>query len=94
VARRGYAHSRIERWQEIVRRPLRAVAPLDSYAFLTSLVDDVNRHAPLAGIERGGWKLAYDDTPNDFLSAREKVDGPDNLSLSLGLNQPLQFRSP
>ena len=64
---------------------LRAVAPLDWNSFLSSRVDDINPRAPLAGIERGGWKLAYDDTPNDFLSAREKVDGADNLSLSLGL---------
>jgi len=64
---------------------LRAVAPLDWEAFLTDRVDHITPRAPLAGIERGGWKLVYDDAPNVFLSAREKVDGADNLSLSLGL---------
>jgi predicted metalloprotease with PDZ domain len=64
---------------------LRAVTPFDWEAFLTSRVDSINPRAPLAGIDRGGWKLTYDDTPNDFLSAREKVDGADNLSLSLGM---------
>jgi predicted metalloprotease with PDZ domain len=64
---------------------LRAVAPLDWETFLTDRVDRINARAPLAGIERGGWKLVYDDAPNEFLSAREKVDGADNLSLSLGL---------
>ena len=64
---------------------LRAVAPLDWETFLTDRVDRINARAPLAGIERGGWKLVYDDVPNEFLSAREKVDGADNLSLSLGL---------
>jgi predicted metalloprotease with PDZ domain len=64
---------------------LRRVASYDWDGFLTSRVDSINPRAPLAGIERGGWKLTYDDTPNDFLSAREKVDGADNLSLSLGM---------
>jgi predicted metalloprotease with PDZ domain len=64
---------------------LRAVAPLDWEGFLKTRVDDIEPRAPLAGIERGGWKLSYDDSPNDFLSAREKVDGVDNLSLSLGV---------
>lgn len=64
---------------------LRAVAPLDWDAFLADRVDRVAPHAPLAGIERGGWRLTYDDAANEFLSARDKVDGSDNLGLSLGL---------
>ena len=64
---------------------LRAVLPLDWDAFLAERVDRITPRAPLAGIERGGWRLTYDDTPNEYLSAREKVDGSDNLSLSLGL---------
>ena len=64
---------------------LRAVAPFDWQSFLASRVDAINPRAPLAGIERGGWKLTYDDAPNEFLAAREKVDGADNLSLSLGM---------
>lgn len=64
---------------------LRAVASLDWDTFLAERVDRTTARAPLAGIERGGWRLTYDDTPNDFLSAREKVEGSDNLSLSLGL---------
>jgi predicted metalloprotease with PDZ domain len=64
---------------------LRAVAPLDWEGFLTERVDRITPRAPLAGIERGGWRLTYDDAPNEFLSARDKVDGSDNLSHSLGL---------
>src|SRR5262249_23275145 len=41
--------------------------------------------APLDGIARSGWKLVYDDTPNEFQQARDKVDESDNLSLSLGV---------
>ena len=64
---------------------LRTIAPRDWDGFLTSRVDAITPRAPLEGIQRGGWMLSYDDTPNEFLSAREKVDGADNLSLSLGL---------
>jgi predicted metalloprotease with PDZ domain len=64
---------------------LQAVAPLDWEGFLRSRVDAINVRAPLAGIQAGGWSLQYDDEPNVFLAAREKVDESDNLSLSLGL---------
>jgi predicted metalloprotease with PDZ domain len=64
---------------------LQAVQPLDWDAFLAARVDAVTARAPLDGITRAGWKITYDDSPNDFLAAREQVDGPVNLSLSLGL---------
>jgi predicted metalloprotease with PDZ domain len=64
---------------------LHAVAPLDWEEFLHSRVDAVNARAPLAGITASGWSLQYNDEPNVFLVAREKVDETDNLSLSLGL---------
>lgn len=64
---------------------LKAVAPLDWDAFLSARVEHISPHAPLDGIGRGGWQLSYDDTPNEFLSARDKVDGSDNFSLSLGM---------
>jgi predicted metalloprotease with PDZ domain len=64
---------------------LNAVLPFDWNRFLATRVDAITPHAPLDGITRAGWKIVYDDSPNDFLAAREKVDGPDNLSLSLGL---------
>ncbi len=64
---------------------LGSVQPHDWQGFLRERVDDINPHAPLEGIARSGWRLVYDDTPNEALSAREKVEGADNLSLSLGL---------
>ena len=64
---------------------LKALVPLDWEGFFKARVDDVEPHLPMGGIERGGWNLSYDDAPNDFLSAREKVDGADNFSLSLGI---------
>jgi predicted metalloprotease with PDZ domain len=64
---------------------LSAVQTRDWQAFLRARVDDISPRAPLEGISRGGWTLVYDDAPNEALSARDKVEGTDNLSLSLGL---------
>ncbi|WP_287104426.1 peptidase M61, partial [Brevundimonas sp.] len=45
---------------------LNAVHPHDWAGFLRERLDAVgpDAHAPLAGIERGGWRLTYTDTPN------------------------------
>ena len=45
---------------------LNAVHPHDWAGFLRDRLDAVgpDAHAPLAGIERGGWRLTYTDTPN------------------------------
>jgi predicted metalloprotease with PDZ domain len=64
---------------------LKAVAPNDWDRFLARRVEEVNPRAPLDGITRGGWKLIYNDAPNEFLLARDKVDEVDDLSLSLGM---------
>jgi predicted metalloprotease with PDZ domain len=64
---------------------LQAIAPHNWDGFLRSRVDEIAPRAPFEGIERSGWRLIYDDTPNSFLDARDKVDGTDNFSLSLGL---------
>jgi len=66
-------------------KALHAVAPWDWEAFLSSRIDAINKRAPLDGIRAGGWALNYDDEPNVFFNAREKVDGASNLSLSLGV---------
>ena len=66
-------------------KALHAVAPWDWEAFLSSRIDAINERAPLDGIRAGGWALNYDDEPNVFFNAREKVDGASNLSLSLGV---------
>jgi predicted metalloprotease with PDZ domain len=64
---------------------LTAIAPYDWSRFLATRVDDVNPRAPLDGILRSGWSLTYDDTPNEFLAAREKAMETDDLSFSLGI---------
>jgi len=42
-------------------------------------------HAPLGGIERGGWKLVYDDKPNIFVHAEDELGKRISLQYSLGV---------
>lgn len=64
---------------------LNEVAPYDWRAFLTQRLWSTDPHAPLGGIERGGWHLTYDDVPGerikDYEEGRERVE----MGYSLGL---------
>jgi predicted metalloprotease with PDZ domain len=64
---------------------LSALAPHDWNAFFTARVESAGAPAPLAGLERGGWRLTYDDTPNVFMSAREAEDKLVDETFSIGL---------
>lgn len=57
-------------FQDVVST-LNDVAPHDWRAFLTDRLERTSPHASLGGIESGGYRLVYNDTPNDF------VQGPD-----------------
>lgn len=43
---------------------LNAVVPFDWATFLHDRIDKINPHADLAGVEQGGYKLVYQDTPS------------------------------
>jgi predicted metalloprotease with PDZ domain len=58
-----------------VVRALNAVTPFDWAGFLRARVDAITAHAPLGAIERGGWKLVYNDQPNLFDKAKAKEKG-------------------
>jgi predicted metalloprotease with PDZ domain len=51
---------------------------------LRERVGATSTHAPLGGIERGGWKLVYGDKPNAFTQALEKLAKFADFSYSLG----------
>jgi predicted metalloprotease with PDZ domain len=68
-----------------VVRALNEVAPYDWATFLKDRVTKTASHAPLGGIERGGWQVVYDDKPNAFLAALEGRYKFHNLSSSLGI---------
>lgn len=65
---------------------LNQVAPFDWRGYLLGRVDKVGGGAPLDGIDRAGWRLAYNDAPNDYLRAVEQgEDRTTDLTASIGL---------
>jgi predicted metalloprotease with PDZ domain len=64
---------------------LNEVAPFDWHNFLLTRLNSTDFHAPLGGIERGGWKLAYQATPNAYLSHWEQVRQGTELGYSIGV---------
>jgi predicted metalloprotease with PDZ domain len=64
---------------------LNEVAPFDWRNFLLIRLNSIDFHAPLGGIERGGWKLAYQATPNGVLKEQEQVRKFTELGYSIGL---------
>jgi predicted metalloprotease with PDZ domain len=64
---------------------LNDVAVFDWRTFLQARLNSTDFHAPLGGIERGGWKLAYETTPNGFLKDLEQVRHGTEMGYSIGL---------
>jgi predicted metalloprotease with PDZ domain len=71
---------------EDVVRTLNEVAPYDWAMLLRERVEATSAHAPLGGIERGGWKLIYNDKPNAFTHAAEQLAHFADFSYSLGFS--------
>jgi predicted metalloprotease with PDZ domain len=67
-----------------VVRTLNEVAPYDWAGLLRERVAATSTNAPLGGIEIGGWKLVYNDQPNLFTKAEEKLAKFGDFSYSLG----------
>jgi predicted metalloprotease with PDZ domain len=64
---------------------LNAVEPYDWAGFLRQRLDTVGRPAPLAGLERGGYKLVYTDKQSDYQKAAEQQRKQLSLGYSVGL---------
>ena len=64
---------------------LNDVAPYDWRNFLLMRLNSTDFHAPLGGIERGGWKVAYQETPNGFLRDAEQLRNFTEEAYSIGL---------
>ena len=67
-----------------VVKALNKVAPYDWATLLKTRVNSTDAHAPLGGIERGGWRLVYNDQPNLFIKTSGKVRKSVDASYSLG----------
>lgn len=64
---------------------LQAIAPFDWRGFLEQRVDGHGPGAPLDGIARGGWKLAWSEEPNAYLASYEARKKLVDLGDSVGL---------
>jgi predicted metalloprotease with PDZ domain len=63
---------------------LNAVQPYDWAGFLNQRLRSTDAHAPLGGIEHGGWKLVYDGVRSDLWKAYEDKHKWTDLSYSIG----------
>jgi predicted metalloprotease with PDZ domain len=70
---------------EDVVATLNQVTPYDWAGLLRQRLDSKSPHAPLGGIENGGWKLVYTEQKNTTMDAREKTGERIDLSFSLGI---------
>ncbi len=62
---------------------LNEIAPHDWRSFFRARLDSTQPGAPLGGIEGGGWRLTYNDDPNEILTAEESENG--DFTSSIGL---------
>jgi predicted metalloprotease with PDZ domain len=69
-----------------VVRGLNAVVAYDWAGFLNERLTSKSPHAPLGGIENGGYKLVYTDQPNEITQARATATGTSQEWWSIGVN--------
>lgn len=65
---------------------LNNVVAYDWAGFLRERLTSKAPHAPLGGIENGGYKLVYTDTPNDITQAQTTASGSTQAWWSIGLD--------
>jgi predicted metalloprotease with PDZ domain len=65
-------------------KTLNEVVPNDWAGFLRERVTTLNPHANLAGIEHGGYKLIYTDTPTSYARAIQSMTGNIDAWFSAG----------
>ena len=63
---------------------LNEVMPYDWRGFLNERVNLINARAPLGGITNGGWKLVYNEKPNEEVKFNEQQRKFINFSYSVG----------
>jgi predicted metalloprotease with PDZ domain len=64
---------------------LNAVQPHDWASFLNKRLESTAPHAPLGGIENGGWKLTFNSTRSEMWRDHEEESKMVNLTYSIGL---------
>ena len=70
---------------EDVAAGLNSVQPYDWAGFLNTRLHSTAAHAPLGGVENGGWKLMYNGVRSEFWKAVEERRKLVDLTYSIGL---------
>lgn len=70
---------------EEVIATLNGVAAYEWKRFFEEQLTRTHDHAPLAGLERGGYRLVYRDTPSAYQAGYEAVSGTIDLTHAIGL---------
>lgn len=70
---------------EDVAAGLNSVQPYNWADFLRQRLESTAPHAPLGGIEKGGWKLTYTSSRSEMWRNREEYNKIVNMSYSIGL---------
>lgn len=63
---------------------LNSLAPYDWNGFLRTRLDSTVAATPIEAIENSGWKLVYNDNPNEIEGNRERVRRAIDLTRSIG----------
>jgi predicted metalloprotease with PDZ domain len=71
---------------EDVVATLNGLAPNDWAGFLRARLDQTSTKTPIEALQNSGWKLVYDDQPNDMQANSEETSRTLSLSLSMGLS--------
>jgi predicted metalloprotease with PDZ domain len=64
---------------------LNQVAPYDWAAFFNERLNYRGPHAPMRGLENGGWRVVYNESPNAYDAANERNRKIVDLTYSIGL---------
>jgi predicted metalloprotease with PDZ domain len=82
----GYTGPEVKPYSfEDVVAAMNETQPNDWRTFFTTRLQSVDAHAPLGGLTLAGWKLDYNETPNDYSKDSEEVNKTLNFRQSLGL---------
>jgi len=70
---------------EDVVATLNGLAPYDWAGFLRARLDGVGTKTPIEAVENNGWKLVYNEEPNEIEANNDVVGGRLDLSFTIGL---------
>ena len=65
---------------------LNAIAPYDWRTHFNERLNATNPRAPIAGITNSGWKIVFNETPNDVTAGNEKRREIYDYTFSLGIS--------